>query len=80
MVKGVALLMVMFTHACPHCGRKRRLQISLLGHSVSCFQCHKESIASDRDNESEAMFDTLKAHAELTTASSSADVPSRLPR
>ena len=72
--------MVMFTHACPHCGRKRRLQISLLGHHVACFQCHRESVASDRDNESEAMFDTVKAHAEVSASPCRPDVPTRLPR
>ena len=80
MVKGVALLMVMFTHTCPHCGRKRRLQIALLGHPVACIQCHRESVAADRDNESEAMYDTVKAHAELATAPNVSNVSTRLPR
>ncbi len=72
--------MVLFTHACPHCGRKRRLQVSLLGQKVACFQCQKESVATDRDNESLAMLDTVKAHAELTEMPYEHAVPNRMPK
>ena len=72
--------MVMFTHSCPYCGRKRRLQIALLGQRVACFQCQKEAIATDRDNESLAMFDTVKAHAELTNLPFEQGIPNRLPK
>ena len=73
-------MMVLFTHCCPHCGRKRRMNVEVLGSEVLCIQCGTEAIAADPHNESLAMMDTIKDHAELTRISESPQAPSRAPR
>jgi len=73
-------MMVMFTHCCPHCGRKRRINVEILGSEVKCVQCGVESIAADPDNESLAMMDSVKDHAELIRESEPESPRFRLPR
>lgn len=58
---------VQFTHCCPFCQRKRRLSINHLGMLVGCLQCGRTSTATDPSNESLAMMDSIKHHAELST-------------
>ncbi len=67
---GADQMMVLFTHCCPHCGRKRRIQVQVLGQPVRCIQCGGASIATDPHNESLAMMDSVKEHAELTDLAS----------
>ena len=73
-------MMVMFTHRCPHCGRNRRLPIAELGQTVKCVQCQQTSVATDPHNESLAMFDSIKEHAELTNVPADRAPDHRVPR
>lgn len=73
-------MMVLFTHRCPNCSRKRRMNIEMLGQEVACIQCGKLSTATDPHNESLAMMDSLKDHAELTRVPDHAGSTIRAPR
>lgn len=73
-------MMVLFTHRCPHCGRRRRLNVRFLGSRVQCIQCGREAVAADPHNESLAMQDCIKQHAELTQLGETAESRIRAPR
>ncbi len=61
--------MVVFTHCCPNCARKRRMEIQKMGTEVRCVQCGQFAVAVDPDNESLAMLDSMRDHAQLTELS-----------
>ena len=44
---GANHMLVLFTHGCPHCGRKRRMQVQVLGHPVKCVQCGSDFLPSE---------------------------------
>ena len=67
---------VLFTHCCPFCQRRRRMDVNILGQQVQCVQCGKVAIATDPHSESLALMDCIKQHAEL--AQPVEDVPSRI--
>ena len=71
---------VQFTHCCPFCQRKRRMNVSVLGATVGCVQCGRTSTATDPSNESLAMLDSIKHHAELSANSEPQASKIRTPR
>ncbi len=73
-------MLVLFTHSCPHCGRKVHLNVMHIGRPRKCRQCGKVADATDPHLESLAMQDSMKQHAELATPADPVEKPARMPR
>ena len=73
-------MLVLFIHACPHCGRKWQRNIQQIGIPVRCVGCDKVSTATDTDLESLALDDCMKQHAELAAPPDDPGRPIRAPR
>lgn len=72
-----------FPHHCRFCGRRKLLEVFRLGAYVKCDGCGRLACAADAENESAAMLDPLKLHAELADLrmdESGLDGLARLPR